>query len=155
MEKGDAEQKMDFEKIWKDEILLLVGPFIKDESCDLFKLINELIQLERTIIDKRGNFKNYLEKDVLDYICSVYVAIIDEYEFDFELLDKSLIRKTKEKDLKRAHEVSLMVLDLVKFIFDFKMPRDNFSNLRKGLAISLLTQLLFEYEIEGDLIFIK
>lgn len=149
MEKKIMAKTMDFEKIG-DQLSISIGPFFREEPCDLVKLIKELIQLERTIIDKRGKNKNYLEKDVLFYIHSVYNRFIDDYEFDYELLEESLIENTKNKDLKQAHKVSLEILNLVKFIFDFKLEKDNFSNLRKGLAITLLTCLLFEYEIDGE-----
>jgi hypothetical protein len=82
-----------------------------------------LINLERKIIHSRGRHKKFIEEKIFGIILErVCLSVID-------------------------NNTASLLLDFIKEVFDFKIPRDNFNNKRKSLSLEILIHLSNQHEI--------
>ena len=143
------EISFDFEKIEKHINKLIKFFYNEEQLSDLTKLLNELITIERGIINKRGKNKNRLEEQLLTWLEIFYKEITAGCKFPFMYLEEQTIVNAKDEEFKQVHYVSLEILKLVQFILDFHLPKDNFSSKRKSHVIGLFFAILKRYNIKN------
>lgn len=148
-EQEEKNEEIDFIRI-ENKFKEMIKPYNGSESFDLAVLIEELIKLEKVIINKVGKHKNRVENNILSSICVFYFDIISEFKFVSENLDEFLIAGTLNQEYKKVHVISLEILKLIELIFEFKMKKDNFSSKRKAHAIGLFCSLLRGYQIRNE-----
>jgi hypothetical protein len=127
----------------------LITPVFAGKKVDIFDTILKLMDLEKEIIDKRGKNKNKTENDVLGAIIIIYLELSQEFDTKDILLSKSMAVDPKNQKLHRFHALSLSILQFANYLYEFNMPKDNFSSARKVFAIQLYCRLLPDYEIEN------
>ena len=127
----------------------LINPVFTGKKVDVFDALQKLMDLEKEIIGKRGKNKNRVENDVLGIITITYIDLLEDYDTNHVLLTQTMVADTKNQKLQRFHALSLSIVQFANYLFEFNMPKDNFSSARKIFAIQLQCSLLFAYELEN------
>lgn len=132
---------------------------IREELNNLefsFSNLEQILDFERYVIYNKGTNKFKVEETILELLQILIIDLCESYDFDIALLNEKLINNTQDIELKKIHKINYSLLDFAKELFMISIPRDSFSSRRKGLAMGLISKLLFYYDIPNKFdLFIK
>ncbi len=134
---------------YNEKIKALFKPVFMGNKVDVIDTIQQMMGLEKEIISKRGKNKNRIENDLLSKILMLFVDLSEDYDTKHVLLTPNMAVDTKNPKLQKFHALSLSILQFANYLFEFDMPKDNFSSARKIFAVQLHCALLFEYDLEN------
>jgi hypothetical protein len=125
---------------------------IRDKSDNIAYIgdnLEQLLDFERYVIFNKGINRFIVEEMVLEFFHSLIIRIGNNYDFDFNItmLDKLLVMKSENRELKQVHTINLTFLNFAKELFAISIPRDSFSSKRKGLALGIISRLSKFYDI--------
>lgn len=123
-----------FEKIHKLDGFFYYRNLITPDSLEI------LFDLERKMIHSKGPNKQYIERTILKGL--------SKYTFQTHyFMNTESYSKKKALEEEQEYLIALKLVDFADELFAMNIPRDNFANKRKGLALEMLMPLAKQYDI--------